>query len=76
MGVGGVDPALLAHVALQRLLLGGAEEEAVEDQLEHATVLLRLGQGGGQRLPYGLALRPGDLGQRVERVEQLGGPHA
>ena len=51
-----------------------AEEEAVEDELEHAPVLGRLGQRGGQRLAHVPAPRPRDLAQRRERVEQLRGP--
>ena len=53
--------------------LDGAEEEAVEHELEHAPVLLALGQCGGQRLAEVLLLGPADLLQGQEGVEDLRG---
>ena len=64
----------LAHVLAQRGELDRAEEEAVEHQLEHAPVLLALGQGRGERLAEVLLLGPAHLAQHRERVEQLRGP--
>ena len=66
--------ALLAQPALDRLLLHRAEEEAVEDQVEDAPVLLRLGDRGRQRLAEVLLLRPRHVSQSLERVEQLARP--
>ena len=40
----------LAHALAQRLALGGAEEEALEHEVEHAPVLRRLGDRGRERL--------------------------
>jgi hypothetical protein len=54
------------------LSLGGAEEEALEHQLEHAPVLGRLGQRGRHRLPEVALMGPADVLQRGEGVEQLG----
>lgn len=48
--------------------LDGAKEEALEDELEHAPVLLALGQGGGERLAKVLLGGPADLVQHGERV--------
>ncbi len=62
--------ALLAHPLAHRGLLGGAEEEAVEDELEHAPVVGRLGQRRGERLAEHLRLGPADVLERGERVEQ------
>src|SRR5947209_15931935 len=42
--------ALLREPPLDRLALHGAEEEAVEDDLEYPPVLLRLGERGRERL--------------------------
>ena len=53
--------------------LGGAEEEALEDEVEDAPVLRGLGERRGQRLLEVGLLGPGDLLERVEGVEQLGG---
>ena len=47
--VGG-DPSLLAHALAHRGGLRGAEEEAIEHELEDPPVLLALGQRRGQRL--------------------------
>ena len=73
-----VDPlaaleACLLEALLDGLRLDGAEEEAVEDQLEHAPVLLGLGERRGERLAEVLALGPAHFAERVERVQQLGG---
>ncbi len=65
----------LGDAALHRLALDGAEEEAVEHQLQHAPVLLRLGQRGGERLAEVVAVGPAHRLQRGEGVEQLGGAH-
>jgi hypothetical protein len=64
----------LAHAAAQRLALGGAEEEALEHEVEHPPVLGRLGQRGGHRLPERGRVGPLDLRQRRERVVELGRP--
>src|SRR4029450_9426116 len=61
----------LANAAAQRLGLGGAEEEALEDQLEDPPVLGRLRERRGERLTKRLGLRPRDLLQRRQRVEDL-----
>ena len=50
--------ALLAQPSLHRLAFHRAEEEAVEDQLEHAPVLLRLGERRRERLAEILLLGP------------------
>ncbi len=72
LGLVAVD---LLHAALRCLALHRAEEEAVEHQLEHAAVLLRLGQRGRQRLEEVLAAGPAHGVQSGERVEQLGRAH-
>ena len=54
------------------LPLGSAEEEAVEDEVEHPPVLLRLGERGGERLPELALVGPADGFERPEGVEQLG----
>ena len=59
--------------ALERLGLGGAEEVAVEEQLEDAPVLLRLGERRGQRLAEVALVGPAHLVERGEGVEDLGG---
>jgi hypothetical protein len=64
--------ALLRQVLLERLALDGAEEEAVEQHVEHVPVLLRLGERGGQRLAEVLLRGPAHRVERLERVEQLG----
>ena len=63
----------LGHLEPYRLYLGGAEEEAVEDQVEDATVLGRLGDRGRERLAEVGGRAPVDELQRLKRVEQLGG---
>ena len=68
--------ALVADGALgilERGGLGGAEEPAVEDQLEQPSILLRLCEGARQRLAKVLALAPGNDLERGEGVEDLGG---
>ena len=63
----------LGDVLACGLRLGGAEEEAVEHELEHPSVVVGLGQRGCQRLlEVGLGA-PVDVGERLERVEDLGG---
>ena len=57
-----------------RLRLGGAEEEALEDEVEDAPVLGGLGQRRGQRLAELGRLGPADLAQRGEPVQQLARP--
>ena len=57
----GVDPALLAHALAHRGQLGRAEEEALEDELEDAPVVLGLGERRGQRLAEVGRLGPRDL---------------
>ena len=76
LAVAGRRPALgvLGHPALDRLRLGGAEEVAVEDQLEDAAVVLGLGDRRRQRLAEVGARGPVDVAQRGEGVEQLRGP--
>ncbi len=69
-----VPLAGLARLARDRLQLGGAEEPAVEDQLEQPPVVLRLRQRRRQRLAEVLALGPGDDLERGEGVEDLRGP--
>ena len=64
---------LLADPALDRLGLGGAEEAAVEEQLEEPPVLLRLGDRRRQRLAEVVARRPRHLLERGEGVEDLRG---
>src|SRR3954470_13792263 len=64
---------LLRDIALHRLGLGRAEEEPLEDEVEDAAILGRLGQRGRQRLLDLEPLPPADFAQRVERVEQLRG---
>ena len=65
----------LADALLHGLALGGAEEEAVEHQLQHAPVLLALGQRGRQRLAELGAVGPAHRLERAEAVQQLGGAH-
>ena len=64
------------RAALERLGLGGAEEEAVEEQLEDAAVLLRLRDRRRERLAEVVRLAPGNGFERRERVEDLRGPDA
>ena len=68
-------PVLLAHAVARGGGLGGAEEEALEDQLEDPAVLLTLGQRRGERLAEVLLGGPADLAEHGEGVEQLGGSH-
>ena len=60
--------------ALERLGLGGAEEVAVEEQLEDPPVLLGLGDRRRERLPEVALVGPAHLVERRERVEDLRGP--
>jgi len=48
--IAAVDRITLADLIVCRLGFRGAEEEALEHQVEHAPVLARLGEGRGQRL--------------------------
>jgi hypothetical protein len=64
----------LGDPLLDRGGLGGAEEVAVEEQLEGASVVLGLGDRRRQRLAEVGLLGPGDVLQRGERVEDLRGP--
>ena len=66
--------ATLADAPVERLLLGRAEEEAIEEQLEDAAVLLGLGDRGGQSLTEVVLLLPRHRFERCERVEDLRGP--
>jgi hypothetical protein len=63
--------ALLAQAALDRLALDGAKEEALEQHVEYAAVLLRFGQRGGQRLTEVLTRSPAHGIEGAECVEQL-----
>ncbi|HTN23239.1 MAG TPA: hypothetical protein VL120_04595 [Solirubrobacteraceae bacterium] len=63
---------MLAHALAQRRGLGRAEEEAVEDELEDAPVVLGLRERRRQRLAEVLRLGPGDLLEDREGVQQLG----
>ncbi len=54
--------------------LGGAEEEALEDEVEDAPVLGRLGERGGERGAEVAGLGPRHLFERGERVVELGRP--
>ncbi len=65
--------APLAHALLHGGELHGAEEEAVEHQLEDAPVLLALGERRGERLAEVRLRSPLDLAQHRERVQQLRG---
>ncbi len=71
LGARRVDPAALADALAHGRHLGGAEEEALEDEVEDPAVLLGLGQRGGERLAEVLRPRPLHLAQDAERVEQL-----
>jgi hypothetical protein len=62
----------LADSDLERGRLGGAEEEALEDQIEDAAVLGGLCERRRECLLEGLALAPVDLAEHREGVEQLG----
>ncbi len=64
----------LGDPLLDRGRLGGAEEVAVEEQLEGAPVVLGLGDRRRQRLAEVGLLGPGDVLQGGERVEDLRGP--
>ena len=64
---------LLADALLDRLGLGGAEEPALEEQLEEPAVVLRLGDRRRQRLAEVVLRGPGDLFEGGEGVEDLRG---
>ena len=68
-----VAAVLLGDLPRDRLGLGGAEEEALEEQLEDPAILLRLGDRRGQRLAEVVLGGPGNLLQRGEGVEDLRG---
>ena len=61
----------LAHAVLERGALGGAEEVALEHDVEHAPVVRRLGERGGERLAERRRPAPVDLAERGERVVEL-----
>ena len=65
--------ALLLDPLLERLRLGGAEEVALEQQLEDPPVLLGLGDRGCERLAEVALVRPADLVERLKGVEDLRG---
>ncbi len=65
---------VLAHALARGRELDRAEEEAVEHELEHAPVLLALGERRGERLAEVLLRGPADLAEHLEGVEQLRGP--
>ncbi len=66
-------PLLLADPLVQRLRLRGAEEEAVEEQLEYPAILLRLGQRRRHRLAEVGGLGPRHALERLEGIEDLRG---
>ena len=68
--------ALLRDSLSQRLGLRGAEEVAVEEQLEDAAVLLRLRERRRHRLAKVGGLGPRHRLERLEGVQQLGGADA
>jgi hypothetical protein len=74
--VAGLGAALLgvalADPGLDRGALGGAEEIAVEDEVEDAPVVGGLGQRRRQRLLERARAGPFDLAERGERVVELG----
>src|SRR4029453_1154227 len=65
--------ALVLDSALERLGLGRAEEVTVEEQLEDAAILLRLGDRRGEGLAEVALVRPAHLIERRKGVEDLGG---
>ena len=66
-------PRRLGDALRGRLGLGGAEEEAIEHELEHAAVVGRLGERRGERLLEVRVRGPLTSSSARERVEQLGG---
>ena len=64
----------LADLVAQRLGLGGAEEEALEHEVEDAPVLGRLGERGGEGGAEVARGRPRHRLERGERVVELGRP--
>src|SRR5262249_1146028 len=66
-----VAPPLLADPAGDRLGLRGAEEPALEQQLEEAAVLLGLGDGRAGGLAEVVMRGPGNVLERREGVEDL-----
>ena len=73
VGAGALAGGALGDVLAARLGLGGAEEEALEHQLEDAAVLRGLGEGRRHRLLEVRLAGPADVLKRREGVEQLGG---
>src|SRR6185312_2810433 len=65
--------ALLGDALAHGRDLDGAEEEALEHELEDAPVLLALGERRGERLAEVLLRGPLDLAEHGERVEDLRG---
>ena len=72
--VAGVHALTLGHAAARGRRLGRAEKETLEHEVEHPPVLGGLGQRRGERLLEVGRPRPGDLAERLERVEDLRGP--
>jgi hypothetical protein len=73
--VAGRFEALVLDPACERLGLRGAEEVAVEEQLEDPPVLLRLRDRRGEGLAEVALIGPADLLERGEGIENLGGAH-
>jgi hypothetical protein len=67
--------ALLADALFDRLTLDRAEEETLEQHVEHVAVLLGLGERGGKRLAEAGPRAPAHGVQRVKGVEQLRRAH-
>ena len=68
LGAGGVHPAALGDALADGGHLGGAEEEAVEDEVEDPPVLLGLGQRGGQALLEVHGLRSTGTSRRTAKA--------
>ena len=71
----GTSELLDAFAALEGFALDGAEEVAVEQDVEDSPVLLRLRERCGEGGAEVLLVRPRDVPERGERVEQLGRAH-
>jgi hypothetical protein len=75
LGAGRVHAAALGNPFAHGGQLGGAEEEAVEDEVEDPPVLLGLRERRGEALLEVGRVRPRHLAQHREGVEQLAGAH-